>query len=154
MAFDGSEYSKHAIQFVQAHMRLEKVRSTVLYSWPQPLPLYLPKMVVVDIEEQTRKLFAGMAPRAKVDFDFVYGHPVQKIIDVARHKRVDLIVVGARGLSPGKRLLLGSVSQGVLLNSPVSVLIVRPLSSFPVSTSGTRQTRRRLPKRVTGGVER
>jgi nucleotide-binding universal stress UspA family protein len=153
-AFDGSEYSKHAIQFVRKHVRLKDVRVTAVYAWPQPLPLYLPKMVSVDIEEQTRKLFAGTGPGTKVGFDFVYGHPVQRIIDVARDERSDLIVVGARGLSPGKRLLLGSVSQGVLLHSPVSVLIVRALPSFPVSTSGTRQTRRRLPKRVTRGVEK
>lgn len=125
-AFDGSEYSKLAIQFVQAHLQLKKVRSSVFYAWPQPLPLYLPKMVVVDIEDQTRKLFTGTGLPAEVEFDFVSGHPVQRIIDVARQKRIDLIVVGARGLSPGKRLLLGSVSQGVLLHSPVSVLIVRP----------------------------
>jgi len=37
----------------------------------------------------------------------------------------DLVVVGARGLGALKRLLLGSVSEGVLRNAERSVLIVR-----------------------------
>ncbi|PYM65623.1 MAG: hypothetical protein DMD79_04410 [Candidatus Rokuibacteriota bacterium] len=37
----------------------------------------------------------------------------------------DLVVVGARGIGGIERLLLGSVAEGVLTRSPVSVLVVR-----------------------------
>jgi len=37
----------------------------------------------------------------------------------------DLVVVGARGLGPLKRVLLGSVSENVLAHATCPVLIVR-----------------------------
>ena len=48
-----------------------------------------------------------------------------KIIDVAKDRGVDLIVMGASGKGGIKSFLLGSVSQEVLNNSACPVTIVR-----------------------------
>ena len=53
------------------------------------------------------------------------GHAGEEIIKVAEKTRADLIVVGSRGLSQLKRVVLGSVSQKVVRYAPCSVLIVR-----------------------------
>ena len=53
------------------------------------------------------------------------GHPVDRIIRVAQDEQADLIVMGSRGLGGFKRLVLGSVSEGVLHHAPCPVLIVR-----------------------------
>lgn len=50
---------------------------------------------------------------------------VQAITEKALEKGVDLIVVGTRGLGVFKRLLLGSVSKGVVSHAHCSVLVVR-----------------------------
>jgi nucleotide-binding universal stress UspA family protein len=47
------------------------------------------------------------------------------IIDYASENRVDLIVVGSRGLKGFKRLLLGSVANAVVGNAPCPVMVVR-----------------------------
>jgi nucleotide-binding universal stress UspA family protein len=47
------------------------------------------------------------------------------IVEFAEKEQVDLIVMGTRGLGGFKKLLLGSVSSGVVSNAPCSVLIVR-----------------------------
>jgi nucleotide-binding universal stress UspA family protein len=53
------------------------------------------------------------------------GHPVDTIVQVAEELKADLIVLGSRGLGAFKRLLLGSVSDGVLHHAHCPVLIVR-----------------------------
>lgn len=53
------------------------------------------------------------------------GQPVDSITQVAESVRADLIVLGSRGLGGFTRLLLGSVSDGVLHHAPCAVLIVR-----------------------------
>jgi nucleotide-binding universal stress UspA family protein len=50
---------------------------------------------------------------------------VEGIVDYASSEKIDLIVVGTRGLGGFKKMLLGSVSSGVVANSPCSVLVVR-----------------------------
>lgn len=50
---------------------------------------------------------------------------VYAITNYAEQKRIDLIVVGSRGLGGFKRMLLGSISSGVLNHATCSVLVVR-----------------------------
>ena len=50
---------------------------------------------------------------------------VYAITNYAEQRRIDLIVVGSRGLGGFKRMLLGSVSSGVLNHASCSVLVVR-----------------------------
>jgi nucleotide-binding universal stress UspA family protein len=53
------------------------------------------------------------------------GEPLRELVDVASKSRPDVLVVGARGTSGIRHLLLGSVAQGVLNLSPVPVLLAR-----------------------------
>ena len=53
------------------------------------------------------------------------GHPTQQIIRCARKKEIDLIVLGSRGLSDIKGLLLGSVSHQVNNLAGCTVVTVR-----------------------------
>ena len=50
---------------------------------------------------------------------------VRSITEFAAQLGADLIVLGTRGRSRFKTLLLGSVSKGVVLQAPCSVLVVR-----------------------------
>jgi nucleotide-binding universal stress UspA family protein len=60
-----------------------------------------------------------------VERQVVVGHPVDEIVGAAARPDVDLVVVGARGLGALQRLLLGSVSEGVLRHVDRPVLIVK-----------------------------
>ena len=53
------------------------------------------------------------------------GTVVQEIVDFASQERVDLIVLGTRGLGGFKRMLMGSVSSGVVSHAHCSVLVVK-----------------------------
>lgn len=50
---------------------------------------------------------------------------VEEIIALAAYKNIDLIVIGTRGLGGFKKLLMGSVSGGVVTNAACDVLVVR-----------------------------
>lgn len=53
------------------------------------------------------------------------GDPPTVIADVAQEKKADLIVLGTYGRKGLDRLLMGSVTSQVVLNSPVDVLVVK-----------------------------
>ena len=53
------------------------------------------------------------------------GDPGHAIMDFANTHGVDLIVMGARGLSTFKKIFLGSVSSYVLQKAQVAVMIIK-----------------------------
>jgi nucleotide-binding universal stress UspA family protein len=53
------------------------------------------------------------------------GNVIDQIVKTAKEGKFDLIVVGARGLSKLEEIMLGSVSHGVLENSPCPVIVTR-----------------------------
>ncbi|PSB11269.1 universal stress protein [Pleurocapsa sp. CCALA 161] len=67
------------------------------------------------------------ATTAGINAKFIqdFGNPGRTICDFAQTWSADLIVVGSRGLTGAKEMLLGSVSNYVTHHAPCSVLIVR-----------------------------
>lgn len=53
------------------------------------------------------------------------GVVVDELLTHLEKHASDLLVVGSRGLSTAKRILLGSVSSAVVANAPCPVLVVR-----------------------------
>lgn len=53
------------------------------------------------------------------------GAPAKKILEVARDRKADLIVMGTVGMSAVERVLLGSVSDHVSRQADCPVLLVR-----------------------------
>jgi nucleotide-binding universal stress UspA family protein len=58
----------------------------------------------------------------------VNGNPVPVIIEALRELLCDLIAMSTRGQSGLRRLVVGSVAQGVVAASEVPVLLVTPAS--------------------------
>lgn len=54
--------------------------------------------------------------------------PAETITDYAKEKGVDLIIIGTHGYTGLKKLMMGSVAFGVLHQSHVPVLLIRPES--------------------------
>ena len=53
------------------------------------------------------------------------GDPAKNIVQYSEEHPTDLIIIGNRGLSGLKKILLGSVSNYVLLRSQVPILIMK-----------------------------
>jgi nucleotide-binding universal stress UspA family protein len=58
-------------------------------------------------------------------YTITFGSPVEQIMNIAKSKKFDLIVIGAHGKGRVKELFLGSVSNAVLHKSQIPVLIVK-----------------------------
>lgn len=53
------------------------------------------------------------------------GEPADVLVDIAEEEKAELIILGTRGLSLAKRIVMGSVSSNVLHHAPCAVLVVR-----------------------------
>jgi len=83
------------------------------------------------LDEMTRAIVSEAEEVAKrkgvksVHTDVREGKPARSLVDYAKAKHCDLIVVGSRGIGEIEAMLLGSVSQKVSMLSECSVLIIR-----------------------------
>ena len=55
----------------------------------------------------------------------LYGVPFQEIVETAKARQVDLIIMGTHGRTGLLHVLLGSVAEKVVRLAPCSVLVVR-----------------------------
>jgi nucleotide-binding universal stress UspA family protein len=86
--------------------------------------------VVEELETNGKAMLAMAEEKAvraglTVEKTIESGHPADRIVKVATEKRYDLIIMGSRGNSGIREMLLGSVSNHVCQHAKCSVLIVR-----------------------------
>lgn len=79
------------------------------------------KKLVDETVEMARK--AGISAKGQVLRTI--SSTVEAILEISDKEHVDLIVVGTRGLGGFRKLLLGSVSSGIVAHATCSVLVVR-----------------------------
>jgi nucleotide-binding universal stress UspA family protein len=76
------------------------------------------------------------------------GRPAEEISKLAEESKVGLVIIGSRGLGAMKRLVMGSVSEGVVHLAPSPTLVVRggerawPPSRLIVGDDGSEEARR------------
>jgi universal stress protein A len=86
-----------------------------------------------------QKLKAG----SRYEFLVVIGDPAVEVLQAATRLGIDLIVMATHGRKGLRRLVLGSVAERVVRESPCPVLTVKPAAV----RAGTSRTRPR-PKRI------
>lgn len=59
-------------------------------------------------------------------YELATGRPGDKILQKAEQGKYDLIIMGSRGLTPTKEIVLGSVSNQVLHQSSCPVIVYKP----------------------------
>ncbi|MGH7340801.1 MAG: universal stress protein [Candidatus Rokuibacteriota bacterium] len=90
------------------------------------IPLQVEKALREDGERILEKAIAGLPKEIpSVENRLETGSAPDVIVDLADRDHIELIVMGARGLSPLQEALLGSVSHAVVSHAPCPVLLVR-----------------------------
>ena len=135
IAIDGSDDGFEAVRQAALLVAPEKDEIALYYSVPdisvkaEPTPqcTTVDKMhgaLAEAVFEKARKyLSSDLARHAQDIVDST--DPREGIVAAAERAKADMIVVGARGLSPLARLLLGSVSRSVVHTARVPVLVAR-----------------------------
>ena len=131
---DGSEAAKKAIAFAAEEADSRGVPLIAVYAWMPPLTPgleYLWSEALVESQRSTAEEAiaigtAGLAsryPDLVIDRRIVQSPPVAALLQAA--EEADTIVVGSRGHGGIQRLLLGSVSHGVLQSLPRTTIVTR-----------------------------
>ena len=130
---DGSEHANRAAAYAANMAELMGARLLVLHCHrPFPVKLGEPyfQKAIDKIMHQAGDLlapFRSMLTEKKRDYDVLImeGSPGDKICEVAQIENCEMIIMGSRGRSDLKGLLLGSVAHRVLQQAPCPVLVVR-----------------------------
>lgn len=73
-------------------------------------------------KQVARLVSSGLAARSRV----VWGEPAEGIVGVAGEAEAEVIVMATHGHREVRHLLMGSVTEDVVRNTSVPVLLVRP----------------------------
>jgi len=130
---DGSEHSTRALEKAVQIAKQIDGKITLIHVYLVSQSAITPMQVsryVQAIRKQGEIVLAEGEKRAnaegvQVEKLLIMGHAVEEILKTARKGNFSLVVIGARGMSKIKELLMGSVSDGVTKHAPCPVLVVR-----------------------------
>ncbi|MDA4136722.1 MAG: universal stress protein [Thaumarchaeota archaeon] len=141
VAIDGSENSLRAAEWAVDLAKKDGASLFVISVIPAPvysssaqpgMPAPTLKAFFDKARTDAESVVQGVVSKAessgiKVRGEIIENVPsvVEAVSDYAEEWKVQLIVVGTRGLTGFKKLLLGSVSGALVAHSPCSVLVVR-----------------------------
>jgi nucleotide-binding universal stress UspA family protein len=83
------------------------------------------RKAALEVVGRTVSMAEKKGVKAKPKTSETIGSVVQTITDYAVAEKIDLIVMGTRGMGGFKKMLLGSVSSGVVTHAHCPVLVVR-----------------------------
>jgi nucleotide-binding universal stress UspA family protein len=144
LAFDGSPNASRAVTLLarlsprrNGHVTLVQVVQLVMPTTRGPAV----QGIRTSIDQELKRINAKRSKTAekalvraaqklnrkgwRTDIELRAGEPLRELIEAVNKSRAQLLVVGARGTGGLRRLLLGSVAEGVLSRSPVPVLLAR-----------------------------
>ncbi len=143
VATGGSPWSDAAVAYataLAAHVHADLCVLTVLnitgvYAMPDVMASS--EMLMESVEQQGQDILvhstarateAGVAPVAILK----WGNIPETILQTAAEEQCDLIVLGSRGLSGFKRLMLGSISNAVAAKAHCPVLLIKAPPAVPL----------------------
>jgi nucleotide-binding universal stress UspA family protein len=150
VAMDGSESSQRAAQVALELADKLKAELVILHGVTPPASYYrsslasrsgiIPpsssqheidayyayaKRAALEIVGETESKAKKQGIPVKIEIPEAVSSVVETIVNHAAKESIDLIVVGSRGLGGFKKMLIGSVSSGVISHAQCPVLVVR-----------------------------
>ena len=127
---DFSQDSEHAVDTAVGLARQFQARLTLLHAIHIPeaaevnLAAYMDKIRSEADQSMTPRLKRVQDAGATAEAVTVVGAPSQTIVDTARDRQADLIVMGTHGRTGLRHMLIGSVAERVVRMAPCPVMVV------------------------------
>jgi nucleotide-binding universal stress UspA family protein len=140
VAFDGSQDAVKAVRMASSIAREYGAALTILHVYSVPVYTYaapapMPQVDVGPVEESAKekasKVLEGGVKVAGEEGVTATGElleaasVVQAVVEFAAKESFNLIVMGTRGMTGFRKLVLGSVSNGVVSHAHCPVMVVR-----------------------------
>jgi len=136
---DGSPLSEAILPHTEVIAKAMRAEIILLYIIPGPAPEFSvdPHTIGIDVLQEAEaemKIYLKNACSKveKEGFRVTYlireGIVVDTILEVAQIMQAEMIAMSTHGRTGALRLLFGSVTEGVVHQSPLPVLVIRPKS--------------------------
>ena len=132
---DGSPHARAALRWALNDAEAVAGKVTAVFAWQMPLLSVPGAFDRGELEKRAKQflieVIGTVAPSLRVPLAsyVAEGDPTEVLITASG--QADLLVLGTRGRSPFKGLLLGSVSQGCAAGAACPVVIVKQTDSPP-----------------------
>jgi nucleotide-binding universal stress UspA family protein len=131
--FDGSEFSKKAIEHACQLSKIDKAEIKVLYVIPryeEMIEFFKTESIKKSLAQEAEKIINEAKKLASyhgltADERIQEGHVGEKIIETANKLKNDLIVMAAHGWKGVSKAIMGSTTERVIMNTPCPVLVVK-----------------------------
>lgn len=133
IAYDGSEHSQRAARIAGDLARMQSQTELWLVCILEPIPSELGQPYLDNLitkrkhigEELLQKARELIGESVAVHDVLLFGSPAESILDIAKNRNCDLIIMGTRGFGGLRGLLLGSQINKVISLSDCPVLAVK-----------------------------
>jgi nucleotide-binding universal stress UspA family protein len=136
VATGGSPWSDRAVEYAIGLAKDYALELIILHVIADTPPYFIAEagtsmdQVLEGNEEVGKHVIAEAARWAaeagvECETELAWGRVADVICRVAEERECDLIVVGSRGLTGFKRLMLGSISNAVAAKAPCPVLVIK-----------------------------
>lgn len=131
LATDGSEDATLAARAAVDLSRKAGAGLHVVHAWQTVPSVHFQDMVNTAFEKDAREVLDEQTKKIEdsggtvTESHLKKNSPAEAIVGLAAEIGADLIVIGSRGMGPVKRILMGSVSEGVVHHAHVPVLVLR-----------------------------
>ena len=131
---DGSENALRAVRLAGSLARAVGGKITLLhvFDMPSSVTLGMTGLSESEVDAKRRQLEDAMFASAERELEGVHverrrelGEPSEQIVRLSEGTGYDHVVIGSRGLSPLKEIVLGSVSERVARHAQCPVTLVR-----------------------------
>ena len=142
------DFSEHSMAALDVALKMVQQNDAALYllnvaplpagaAGFQPVPMEPYPYVEKDRREQLEKLARERIPAAvRYETLVISGDPAEQVLETARGLDADLIVMGTHGRRGLSHLVLGSVAERVVRESPIPVLTARSTAGVDRKASG------------------